>query len=374
MRSIVWRVSPTTPPFTDKQGQYLAFIRAYSRIFRQPPAEADMQRHFQVSPPSVHQMVLTLERAGLIRRTPGVARSTGFWSSPRTSQVEILRSAFRPSQTFPIVFSRRCYRRREWSCSSTPSSRRWKSGRLQIGLWHSLSSHLVAEILADCGFDWILLDTEHAPNEVPMLLTQLQAMSAGTARTGGRPAWNDPVMIKRLLDVSAQSLLVPYIETEEEAKRAVQSTRYPPEGFRRLRLAGGARASRYGRIKGYHADAEICLLLQVETRRGPQNLERIARVDGVDGIFIGQAIFRPPLGHLGEPNHPEIVKTIDEAIRRIKRRRQRTRHSYRQRSTGSKAPDIEQGCLFTAVGSDIGLIANGAEQLAAKFRSQNPGR
>ncbi len=253
-----------------------------------------------------------------------------------------------------------------------PFKQALKSGRLQIGLWHSLSSHLVVEILANSGFDWILIDTEHAPNELPMVLRELQAMSAGTAHAVVRPAWNDPVMIKRLLDVGAQSLLVPYIETEEEAKRAVQSTRYPPEGFRGF--ASQARASRYGRIKGYHAaaNAEICLLLQVETRRGLENLERIARVDGVDGIFIGPGDLSAALGHLGEPNHPEIVKTIDEAIRRIK-----DAGSVPGILTGNvqlAQHYIEQGCLFTAVGSDIGLIANGAEQLAAKFRSQNPGR
>ena len=147
-----------------------------------------------------------------------------------------------------------------------PFKQALKSGRLQLGLWHSLSSHLVAEILADAGFDWILLDTEHAPNELPMVLAELQAMSGGTAHPVVRPAWNDAVIIKRLLDVGAQSLLIPYVETEEEAQRAVMSVRYPPEGFRGF--AGQARASRYGRIKGYHAaaNAEICLLLQVETQ------------------------------------------------------------------------------------------------------------
>ena len=201
---------------------------------------------------------------------------------------------------------------------TNPFKQALKSGRLQIGLWHSLSSHLVVEILADSGFDWILIDTEHAPNEVPMVLVQLQAMSGGTARAVVRPAWNDQVIIKRLLDIGAQSLLIPYVETEEEAKRAVQSTRYPPEGFRGF--ASQARASRYGRIKGYHAtaNAEICLLLQVETKRGLENLERIARVEGVDGVFVGPGDLSAALGYLGEPNHPEVVKTIDDAIRRIK--------------------------------------------------------
>src|SRR5271165_7415776 len=157
-----------------------------------------------------------------------------------------------------------------------PFKQALKSGRLQVGLWHSLSSHLVAEILAESGFDWILIDTEHAPNEVPMVLTQLQAMSGGTAHAVVRPAWNDSVIIKRLLDVGAQSLLIPYVETEEEAKRAVMSVRYPPDSFRGV--ASLTRASRYGRIKGYYeaAHEQICLLLQVETKRGLENLDKIA--------------------------------------------------------------------------------------------------
>src|ERR1700751_2714574 len=199
-----------------------------------------------------------------------------------------------------------------------PFKQALKSGRLQIGLWHSLSSHLVVEILAEAGFDWILLDTEHAPNELPMVLAELQAMSGGTAHPLVRPAWNDPVIIKRLLDTGAQSLLIPYGETEEEARRAVMSVRYPPEGFRGF--AGQARSSRYGRIKGYHgaANAQICLLVQVETKRGLENLERIASVDGVDGVFIGPGDLSAALGYLGQPNHPDVVKIIDDMILRIK--------------------------------------------------------
>jgi 4-hydroxy-2-oxoheptanedioate aldolase len=253
-----------------------------------------------------------------------------------------------------------------------PFKQALKSGRLQIGLWHSLSSHVAVEILADAGFDWILLDTEHAPNELPMVFSELQAMSGGTAHAVVRPAWNDPVIIKRLLDIGAQSLLIPYVETEEEARRAVMSVRYPPEGFRGF--AGQSRASRYGRIKGYHAaaNAQICLLVQVETKLGLENLERIARVEGVDGVFVGPGDLSAGLGYLGQPTHPEVIRIIDDMIVRIK-------------EAGS-APGIltgdaelaqhyiELGCLFAAVGSDTGLLARGADQLAAKFRSQNPGR
>jgi 4-hydroxy-2-oxoheptanedioate aldolase len=247
-----------------------------------------------------------------------------------------------------------------------------KSGKLQLGLWHSLSSHLVAEVLADAGFDWIVLDMEHAPNELPMVLSQFQAMKGGTAQPVVRPPWNDPVITKRVMDVGAQSLLIPYIETEEEARRAVMAVRYPPDGFRGF--AGQARASRFGRIKGYHAaaNAEICLLLQVETKLGLDNLDKIASVEGVDGVFIGPGDLSAALGYLGQPNHPDVIKIIDDMISRIK-------------SAGC-APGIltgdaelaqhyiDRGCLFAAVGSDLGLLARGADQLAAKFKSQNPGR
>jgi 4-hydroxy-2-oxoheptanedioate aldolase len=253
-----------------------------------------------------------------------------------------------------------------------PFKQALKSGRLQIGLWHSLSSHLVVEVLADSGYDWIALDTEHAPNELPMVLAELQAMTGGTAHAVVRPAWNDPVLIKRLLDVGAQSLLIPYVETEEEARRAVMSVRYPPEGFRGF--AGQARASRYGRIKGYHAaaNAEICLLVQVETKRGLENLEQIAKVEGVDGVFVGPGDLSAGLGYLGQPDHPEVVKVIDDTIQRIK-------DAGSAPGILSGDPElaqhyIDRGCLFAAVGTDVGLLARGADQLAAKFRSQNPRR
>jgi 4-hydroxy-2-oxoheptanedioate aldolase len=250
-----------------------------------------------------------------------------------------------------------------------PLKRALKAGKLQIGVWHSLSSHLAVEILADSGFDWILLDTEHAPNELPMVHTQLQATVGGTAHPVVRPAWNDQVLIKRLLDIGTQSLLIPYIETEEEAKRAVASTRYPPRGVRGF--ASQSRASRYGRIKDYfgRAHEELCVLLQVESQLGLENLEKIAKVDGVDGVFVGPGDLSAALGYLGKPGHPEVVQVIDGAIERI-----RACGSVAGVLTGDAALAqhyIDQGCLFTAVGADLGLLASGAEQLAAKFRSQN---
>ena len=185
-----------------------------------------------------------------------------------------------------------------------PFKQALKSGRLQIGFWHSLSSHIAVEILADCGFDWILIDTEHAPNELPMVHTQLMAACGGTAHAVVRPAWNDPVIIKRLLDIGAQSLLIPYVETEEEARRAVMSVRYPPEGFRGF--AGQARASRYGRIKGYHAAANARSAFFCKWRPGADsttsNASRGWRAS--TACLSARAIFRPRSGISASPTIP----------------------------------------------------------------------
>ena len=176
------------------------------------------------------------------------------------------------------------------------------AGQLQIGLWCSLCSNIAADVVGDSGFDWLLLDTEHSPNEIPDLVGQLQAVSGGAATPIVRPAWNDTVLIKRCLDIGAQALLVPYVQNAEEAKRAVEAVRYPPRGVRGVAVA--SRASRYGRVTDYlkKADSEICLLVQVETRSALDQLETIAAVDGVDGVFIGPSDLSASLGHIGRPS------------------------------------------------------------------------
>src|SRR5262245_44972381 len=154
-------------------------------------------------------------------------------------------------------------------------------GRVQIGLWSSLCSNIGAEIVADSGFDWILLDTEHSPNEIPGLLSQLQALTGSTTTPVVRAAWNDAVLIKRILDIGAQSVLIPYVHNADEAGRAVAAVRYPPDGIRGV--AAASRASKFGRVNDYlrKADSEICLLVQVETGPALQQLEAIAGVEGV---------------------------------------------------------------------------------------------
>lgn len=241
------------------------------------------------------------------------------------------------------------------------------AGKLQIGLWSSLCSNIAAEIISDSGFDWILLDTEHSPNEVPNLLQQLQAVQRGTATPIVRPAWNDAVLAKRCLDIGAQTLLFPYVQNAEEARRAVASTRYPPQGIRGV--AAAARASRYGRVPGYlgRANAEICVLVQVETREALKELETIAKVEGVDGVFIGPSDLAASLGHIGNPAHPEVQAAIKDAVTRLKAAGKPAGILTGNEDEARRY--IEWGYLFVAVGADIGLLAKNADALAKKFKS-----
>jgi 4-hydroxy-2-oxoheptanedioate aldolase len=245
-----------------------------------------------------------------------------------------------------------------------------KAGRVQIGFWSSLSSHLSVEILAGAGFDWLLLDTEHSPNELPMVLSQLQAATGGTAHPIVRPAWNDAVLIKRFLDAGVQTFLVPYVQNEEEARKAVAATRYPPRGVRGF--AGTTRASRFGRIKDYHTrcEEEICVLVQVETRVALGNLEAIARVEGVDGVFIGPGDLSADLGYLGSLTHPDVTAVIDDTIARIKAAGSIPGILINDEALARRY--IDAGCLYTAVGGDVALLARGAEALARRFKTAQP--
>jgi len=240
------------------------------------------------------------------------------------------------------------------------------AGKPQIGLWLSLSSNYSAEVCAGSGFDWLLLDTEHSPNEIDMVLGQLQAIAPYPSHPVVRVAWNDAVIVKRTLDVGAQTLLFPFVQSAAEAAAAVAATRYPPRGIRGV--AGTTRATRFGRVKDYakRAHEETCVLVQVETQEAVDAIEAIAKVDGVDGIFIGPADYHASLGYPGETANPAVLPKIEEAVRRIR---------AAGKAPGILTPDeklakryLELGALFVAVGADIGLLARGSEALAAKFR------
>jgi 4-hydroxy-2-oxoheptanedioate aldolase len=249
---------------------------------------------------------------------------------------------------------------------ANPFKRAITTGKTQIGLWSSLSSNYSVEVIAGAGFDWILIDTEHSPNDLESVLTQLQAMAPYPTHPIVRVPWNDTVTIKRYLDAGAQTLLVPFVQNAEEARAAVAATRYPPAGVRGV--AGTTRATRFGRIKGYpqRANEEVCVLVQTETQQALDRIEAICAVDGVDGVFIGPADLHASLGFLGETANAAVLPKIEHAITRIRK--------------GGKAAGIltadeklarrylELGALFVAVGADVGILARGADALAAKFK------
>lgn len=212
-------------------------------------------------------------------------------------------------------------------------------GRHQLGLWCSLSHHYSQEVVAGAAFDWLLLDMEHSPNDLESLLPQLQAVAAYPPSAVVRVPWNDTVAIKRVLDVGAQTLLIPYVQNVEEARAAVAATR---------------------------AHEEICLLVQLETKDALQHLEAIAALDGIDGIFIGPADLHASFGFVGERANPEVMARIDDGIRRIR---------AAGKAPGiltSSEPDAKHwlslGAQFVAVGSDVGLLARAADALIARFR------
>ncbi len=241
-----------------------------------------------------------------------------------------------------------------------------KEGRVQLGCWLSLASHAAAEVCAGSGFDWVLVDMEHAPNELHMVHHQLQAVSGYPVSALVRPAWNDMVVLKRLADLGAQTLLIPFVQDAAEAARAVAALRYPPQGMRGV--SASSRANRYGRVKNYFARAseEMCVLVQVESRAALAQVEAIASVDGVDGVFIGPQDLAADFGYLGNPSHPEVQAAITQGIGRIR--------------AAGKAPGIlsfaeadarrwiETGAAFVAVTSDQFLLARESSAVMGRFR------
>jgi 4-hydroxy-2-oxoheptanedioate aldolase len=246
-----------------------------------------------------------------------------------------------------------------------------RDGRPQIGLWQALASPYTAEICAGAGFDWLLFDGEHAPNDVPTLLSQLQAVSGSPVHPVARPPLGETWIIKQYLDIGFRNLLIPLVETPEQAANLVRAVRYPPEGARGVGAAI-ARAARWNRLSDYlqWANDQVCLLLQVETRSGLQNLDAIAATDGVDGVFIGPADLSAALGHPGNPGHPEVQQAVEGAIARVR---------AAGKAAGILTADealarryLELGCAFVAVGNDVSLLAKGADALAARFGLATP--
>lgn len=236
----------------------------------------------------------------------------------------------------------------------------------QIGLWLGLANPYCSEICAGAGFDWLLIDGEHAPNDLGSILAQLQVLAGYPVAPVVRPPIGETWLIKQYLDLGIQNLLVPMVESAEQARGLVQAVRYPPAGTRGVGSAL-ARASRWNGISDYlnQADDQICLLAQVESAQALEQLDEIAATEGIDGVFIGPADLSASLGHLGNPNHPEVQQAITDAISRI----QAAGKAAGILSADEQAAKryLELGCLFVAVGVDTSLLSKSARALASKF-------
>jgi 4-hydroxy-2-oxoheptanedioate aldolase len=238
--------------------------------------------------------------------------------------------------------------------------------RAQIGLWLSMAAPYLAEVSATAGFDWLLVDGEHAPNDVRSTLAALQAIAPYRSQAVVRAVNGDVALIKQLLDIGAQSLLVPMVDTAEQARQLVAATRYPPAGIRGVGSAVG-RASRWSARADYLdvADSGICLLVQAESVTALKNLPAICDVKGVDGVFIGPADLAASMGHRGRPNDPEVQAAIEQAIRTIVASGKAAGILTGDRTLARRY--LELGCTFVAVGVDVLLYAGAARRLAAEF-------
>lgn len=237
-----------------------------------------------------------------------------------------------------------------------------------IGCWVSLGSPVTTEVMGLAGFDWLLLDAEHAPNDVLSLIPQLLALKDSPSAPVVRPPWNDAVLLKRLLDGGFVNFLIPMVDSADQARQAVAATRYPPQGIRGVSVSH--RGNRYGAQADYFqtVNQHIAVLVQIETRAGVAAAADIAAVDGVDGLFIGPSDLAANFGHLGQPNHPEVQAAMAQV------------HAAAQaagKTTGILAPAeadarryLAMGINFVGVGSDLGVLRTQTQALADKYRAR----
>jgi 4-hydroxy-2-oxoheptanedioate aldolase len=247
------------------------------------------------------------------------------------------------------------------------------AGEPQFGLWAALASPYVTELLATACFDWLLIDNEHAPNDVPSTLAQLQALAAYASHPVVRPVRSDAALIKQLLDIGAQTLLLPMIDTAAQAAEAVAATRYPPHGIRGVGSAL-ARASRWNGIANYLTTAsdELCVLVQAETLTALDNLADIATVEGLDGVFFGPADLSASMGYLGQPSAEPVREAIRKGIATVR---------AAGKACGVLAPDLKvaaeyqaAGATFIAVGTDTGLLSHAARVLVTQVKGSRTGQ
>jgi 4-hydroxy-2-oxoheptanedioate aldolase len=242
-----------------------------------------------------------------------------------------------------------------------------RDGKPQIGLWMGMSDPSVAELLAGTGFDWLLIDAEHSPNDARSVLPLLQAVAPYPVHPIVRPVHGAVEAIKQYLDIGAQTLLLPMIETAEQAALMVAATRYPTRGIRGVASAS-TRASRWSQIEGYfqECEAEMCVLVQVESVKGLENLQAIAAVEGVDGVFFGPADLAASMGSIGQPMDSKVRAAVAQGIASVKKA---------GKAAGTLTGDhrlareyLALGALFVAVGVDMSLLMRAATILAGEFK------
>ena len=239
--------------------------------------------------------------------------------------------------------------------------------KLQIGLWSNLCSEITADIIAGAGFDWILLDMEHSANDIRGVLSQAQAIQAkNNSEVLVRPPWNDPVKIKPLLDYGFNSLVIPMVNNEEDAKKAVMACHYPPKGIRGVAMS--QRGNDYTRDKNYfeNIDDNICLIPQLETVKSIKNISGIANVDGVTALFIGPADLSADMGILGQFDNKDLWQVIERAVSEIKKNNKPVGTLIGRKDLVQRSIDI--GFDFVACGTDSNLLAKGSDDLLKNFK------
>ena len=246
-----------------------------------------------------------------------------------------------------------------------------RATRVPIGTWVMSASPIVVEAVGCAGFDWGVIDMEHTPLDLMDLVHMLQAVAGTSMLPVVRLPWNDTVNVKRVMDAGANTLLFPFIQNADEARRAVAATRYPPEGVRGM--AGMSRASRFGTTPDHfrHANQNACVLLQMETPESIANLEEIAAVPGVDGLFVGPGDLSGVMGHVGNLTHPDVMDLMADAARRA--------HAVgKPIGTVGGTPEVVAryraiGYDYVAVASDMGLLMRAAQAAAQALRAIDGG-
>jgi 4-hydroxy-2-oxoheptanedioate aldolase len=236
-----------------------------------------------------------------------------------------------------------------------------RAGKPQIGIWISLCSPFAAEVVAGAGFDWAVIDMEHSPNDLTMVMGQLQVFAAYQTTALVRPEWNDAVLVKRVLDIGAPGLVFPMVQSVDEAIKAVASTRYPPRGIRGV--SGNTRANKFGRVTDYFAriEDETAIILQVETRAAVALADQIGAVEGVDGVFFGPADISADMGLLGHVLHDDVWALIMPVARKLIAAGIRVGTLVTDAAFARKL--LDEGFTFVACGTDAGLLASGADKL-----------